>query len=557
VGPAALLFFAARVGLHVRESNNGGLCGFGPGVIRLRLGVVVFAVASVFLAASPPRAAAASFVLTALRGAESQAVAIADRGQVAGDMTVKESAGALRQHAFSWTPATGLVDLGADRGYDSRATAVNNNGMVVGWGHYQGVEQGFAWTRAGGTVPLGTLPGVTDVAIPRAVNDSGQVVGGEGDHGFSWTRSGGMVDIGSLDESGPTAAEAVNDSGQVVGRSGRYAFSWTTEGGMVNLGALPGRTGGDAHAVSDSGQVVGYSGTGGSGDPHAFSWTSSDGMVDLGALPSEHPSSDATAVNDNGVVAGSSAVGEDLYPYLPGSTTGSHAFSWTAAGGMVDLQTGGYYGGATAVNDAGQVVGYSQGNHGFGHQGFSWTATDGMRLLQSLPGAVWDADAALDVNRFGQVAGWSDSADGGHAVIWSPANKATSGNDRLTGTSARNVICGLGGNDTINGLPANDTLFGDGCGVKAKAFDAAAGADGNDTLNGGKGNDKLYGAGGNDTLNGGPGVNTYSGGRGNDTIDARNGRKETVDCGSGKKDVAIVDKNDKTKRCEKVKRAKK
>src|SRR3954467_6091636 len=108
VGPAALLFFVARVGLHVRESNNGGLCGFGPGVIRLRLDVVVFAVASVFLAASAPRAAAASFVLTALRGAESQAVAIADSGQVAGDMTVKESAGgALRQHAFSWTPATG------------------------------------------------------------------------------------------------------------------------------------------------------------------------------------------------------------------------------------------------------------------------------------------------------------------------------------------------------------------------------------------------------------------------------------------------------------------
>jgi hypothetical protein len=33
--------------------------------------------------------------------------------------------------------------------------------------------------------------------------------------------------------------------------------------------------------------------------------------------------------------------------------------------------------------------------------------------------------------------------------------------------------------------------------------------------------------------------------------------KETVDCGPGKKDVATVDKNDKTQGCEKVKRAKK
>jgi hypothetical protein len=50
-------------------------------------------------------------------------------------------------------------------------------------------------------------------------------------------------------------------------------------------------------------------------------------------------------------------------------------------------------------------------------------------------------------------------------------------------------------------------------------------------------------------------VNRYSGGPGNDTINARNGKKETVDCGSGKKDRATVDKRDKTKGCEKVKRA--
>jgi hypothetical protein len=32
---------------------------------------------------------------------------------------------------------------------------------------------------------------------------------------------------------------------------------------------------------------------------------------------------------------------------------------------------------------------------------------------------------------------------------------------------------------------------------------------------------------------------------------------ETIDCGSGRKDVASVDKRDKVKGCEKVKRAKK
>jgi Ca2+-binding RTX toxin-like protein len=158
----------------------------------------------------------------------------------------------------------------------------------------------------------------------------------------------------------------------------------------------------------------------------------------------------------------------------------------------------------------------------------------------------------------------------------------TNGDDVLTGTPGADLICGLLGNDTINGLAGNDTLFGDACNKTAKVRVAAT-TDGNDTLNGGDGNDKLYGAGGNDKLaggkgndklyggrgndklnggrgndklNGGPGTNTYSGGPGNDTINARNHKKETVDCGPGNKDVAIVDKKDKAKGCEKVKRAK-
>jgi RTX calcium-binding nonapeptide repeat (4 copies)/PKD domain len=156
-----------------------------------------------------------------------------------------------------------------------------------------------------------------------------------------------------------------------------------------------------------------------------------------------------------------------------------------------------------------------------------------------------------------------------------PQTTPTNGNDSLTGTAGPNTICGLLGNDVLNGLGGNDTLFGDACGAMTKAIAAAAASGGNDTLNGGDGNDKLYGAGGNDTLNGGkgndklyggsgndklnggPGTNTYSGGSGNDTINARNGKKETVDCGAGKKDTATVDKKDKTKGCEKVKRAKK
>jgi Ca2+-binding RTX toxin-like protein len=127
----------------------------------------------------------------------------------------------------------------------------------------------------------------------------------------------------------------------------------------------------------------------------------------------------------------------------------------------------------------------------------------------------------------------------------------------------------------IRALGGNDTVFGDSCGVRAKLARAASGTGGNDTidggagndklyggvgddvLSGGKGNDSLYGGRGNDKLTGGPGVNKYSGGDGNDSINARNGKKETVDCGAGKKDSATVDKRDKVNGCEKVRRAKK
>jgi hypothetical protein len=169
---------------------------------------------------------------------------------------------------------------------------------------------------------------------------------------------------------------------------------------------------------------------------------------------------------------------------------------------------------------------------------------------------------------------------------------ATNGNDTLSGSAAGETICGLLGNDVIRALGGNDTVFGDNCGVKAKLGRAAAtggsdtidggtgndtiygagGADkltggdgndkvfgggGNDSLSGGKGNDVLDGGKGNDKLTGGPGVNKYTGGDGDDSINARNGKKETVNCGPGKKDAATIDKKDKAKGCEKVKRARK
>src|SRR5947207_4028599 len=68
--------------------------------------------------------------------------------------------------------------------------------------------------------------------------------------------------------------------------------------------------------------------------------------VDLGTLGGT--TSSASAVNASGQVVGESSSGD-----------GIRAFSWTAAGGMVDLGTLGGDSVAFAVNASGQVVGHS------------------------------------------------------------------------------------------------------------------------------------------------------------------------------------------------------
>jgi Tol biopolymer transport system component len=114
----------------------------------------------------------------------------------------------------------------------------------------------------------------------------------------------------------------------------------------------------------------------------------------------------------------------------------------------------------------------------------------------------------------------------------------TNGADTLTGTFAGDRLRGLGGNDVLNGEAGNDCLEG--------------GA-GNDRLNGGAGNDRLLGGGGRDVLIGGPGRNAYVAGPGNDRVNARNGRRELINCGTGR-DTARVDRRDRVRGCERVRR---
>lgn len=87
-------------------------------------------------------------------------------------------------------------------------------------------------------------------------------------------------------------------------------------------------------------------------------------------------------------------------------------------------------------------------------------------------------------------------------------DKATEGDDSLTGSAGPDLIDGLAGDDTIDGGVGDDTLLG---------------SEGDDWLRGGAGNDQLSGGDGNDQLDLGAGINTLDGGLGDDTLTMADG----------------------------------
>jgi len=97
---------------------------------------------------------------------------------------------------------------------------------------------------------------------------------------------------------------------------------------------------------------------------------------------------------------------------------------------------------------------------------------------------------------------------------------------------------GTAGPDRLNGTAGPDTLSGLG---------------GPDRLSGRGGADRLLGGPGADKLTGGPGADRLRGGPGDDRLLARDDSADTVNCGAGSDDVAVVDGSDRvTPSCERV-----
>jgi len=259
------------------------------------------------------------------------------------------------------------------------------------------------------------LPAPGFAAGASAVNNLGQVVGysflpdGSDIHAMLWQSDGTGADIGTL---GGTESEAyaINDAGDIAGAGydatqAQFAIVW--RGGVAH--ALAG-VNGTAFGLNGAGQAVGQVLVPGQGY-HAVLWTGDSAFLDLGTLGG--PDSVASAINDAGQVVGAAE--------LPTRAVKTHAASWTGTT-LTDLTPAQVRGSSTAsaINRGGLAVGWVPSDQGSHTQAATWVGGQTVKLLP-LAGAV--NSKAYGVNVAGAVVGVSETAAGGleHAVMWNGA----------------------------------------------------------------------------------------------------------------------------------------
>jgi probable HAF family extracellular repeat protein len=227
-----------------------------------------------------------------------------------------------------------------------------------------------------------------------------------------------IVDLGSLGGS-MSAAYGLNDNGLIVGESktqggAQHAFVWSN-GVMTDLGVLAGTTHSIAYDINESGVVVGASGF------RPVRWLPIAGgrygtAQDLGSLGG--CCGDAQAINDGGQITGYSGhVIAQAAPTPP--DTAGHAYLWQG-GAMSDIHPLTLFAESAqtfpwAINNAGTVVGQQYDPS----RGFYRHSDGSAHLLAGLGGA---GSVPIDINTAGTIVGWSQATPSDQpwrATLWS------------------------------------------------------------------------------------------------------------------------------------------
>lgn len=138
----------------------------------------------------------------------------------------------------------------------------------------------------------------------------------------------------------------------------------------------------------------------------------------------------------------------------------------------------------------------------------------------------------------------------------SNAIRGSARGETIRGTRRGDRLWALGGPDRVLAFAGDDCVLagaGDDIVNGGRGRDKLKGQRGADRLRGGPGADRIYGNGGRDVLNGGAGRDVLLGGLDRDLIRAADGTRDVVICGPGR-DRAIVDRRDRVRGCERIRR---
>ena len=306
-------------------------------------------------------------------------------------------------------------------------TAINDSGQVVGYGTSGGQTHAFLYS-AGSLSDLGTLGG--DYSYAFGLNDLGQVVGEARNasgvsHAFLYS-AGSMTDLGTLGGSGiNSAATAINNAGQIAGysqtSSGSPNFAFLYSGGsMTSIGSFGGYS--NAYGMNEAPQIVGHSGG------QAFIYSG-------GAMSPIPNAVNAFGINESG--------------HATGYTFGGHAFVYSG-GTTTELGTlGGAFSVGRSINDAAQVVGYSDRSAGVGH---AFVYSGGvMQDLNNLIDPAFEVYAAFGINNAGQIV-----ATGIETATGEPRGLLLTPNQPPTANAGGPYTVAAGGTVTLNGSGTTD-----------------------------------------------------------------------------------------------------
>lgn len=308
------------------------------------------------------------------------------------------------QNTADNSPRYALYRLGAFGGTVAGANGINNIGWVTGYAALKGnaTVRAALWLQ-NSRFDLGTLGGPNSAVDWPVKNDRGEIAG--------------IAETAKIDPLGETWSCNFKTGHTCEG------FIWRN-GLMHELPTLGGNNG-YASGVNNRGQVIGWA-ENATHDPTCVSpqvlqfeaviWDTRHHTKHQ--LPPWHNDVDtaATAINDSGQAVGISGVCDIAL----GGYSAKRPVLWERDGTVRNLGTfgGAMFNTAAAINNRGQVVGWSDKPGDTITHAFFWTREHGLQDIGTLPGD--SISLAYGINDRADVVGQSCDASGNcRAFIWS------------------------------------------------------------------------------------------------------------------------------------------